>query len=90
MIAEFERYGLPRSRVLTAVLQIAGSVGLLAGFVYGQSGFVAFFITLVGLLPQTNAALAFGTAVVAAIGTPLALQRWRGAAVDPPADEPRP
>ena len=34
MVAEFERYGLARLRVFTAVLQIAGSVGLLAGFVY--------------------------------------------------------
>ena len=34
MVAEFERYGLARLRVLTAVLQITGSVGLLAGFVY--------------------------------------------------------
>ncbi len=31
MIAEFDRYGLPRQRVLTGVLQIAGSVGLLVG-----------------------------------------------------------
>lgn len=34
MVAEFERYGLARLRVLTATLQIAGSMGLLAGFRY--------------------------------------------------------
>lgn len=31
MVAEFERYGLGRLRVLTASLQIVGSLGLLAG-----------------------------------------------------------
>ena len=31
MVAEFERYGLARLRVLTATLQIVGSLGLLAG-----------------------------------------------------------
>lgn len=34
MVAEFERYGLARLRVLTAALQIAGSMGLLVGYVY--------------------------------------------------------
>lgn len=34
MVAEFERYGLARLRVLTATLQIAGSAGLFAGFFY--------------------------------------------------------
>ena len=34
MVAEFERYGLARLRVPTATLQIAGSMGLLAGFLY--------------------------------------------------------
>ena len=34
MVAEFERYGLARLRLLTATLQLAGSLGLLAGFVY--------------------------------------------------------
>lgn len=34
MVAEFERYGLPRLRVLTAILQIAGSLGLLAGYFF--------------------------------------------------------
>ena len=34
MVAEFERYGLARWRVLTATLQIAGSMGLLAGYRY--------------------------------------------------------
>ena len=32
--AEFERYGLPRLRVLTAALQVAGSIGLLVGYLY--------------------------------------------------------
>jgi hypothetical protein len=31
MIAEFDRYHLPRQRVLTGVLQLAGSVGLIVG-----------------------------------------------------------
>lgn len=31
MVQEFDRYGLARFRTLTGVLQIAGSVGLLAG-----------------------------------------------------------
>lgn len=34
MVAEFERYGFARLRVPTAMLQIAGSLGLLAGFFY--------------------------------------------------------
>jgi DoxX-like family len=34
MVAEFERYGLARLRVLTATLQIVGSLGLLAGYWY--------------------------------------------------------
>lgn len=34
MVAEFERYGLARLRVLTATLQIAGSLGLLVGHFY--------------------------------------------------------
>ena len=33
MVPEFERYGLGRLRVFTALLQIAGSLTLLAGFV---------------------------------------------------------
>ena len=32
MIAEFERYQLPHQRVLTGLLQIAGSVGLIVGY----------------------------------------------------------
>lgn len=31
MAAEFERYGLPQLRMLTAFLQLAGAVGLLCG-----------------------------------------------------------
>lgn len=34
MVAEFERFGLARLRVLTATLQIAGSMGLFAGYRY--------------------------------------------------------
>lgn len=34
MVPEFERYGLGRLRVLTASLQIAGSLALLAGYVF--------------------------------------------------------
>lgn len=32
--AEFERYGLPHLRVLTGVLQVAGSLGLIVGHFY--------------------------------------------------------
>ena len=31
MIEEFDRYGLKKQRVLTGVLQVAGSVGLVVG-----------------------------------------------------------
>ena len=31
MVVEFERYGLPRLRVLTAVLEILGALGMLFG-----------------------------------------------------------
>jgi hypothetical protein len=31
MIAEFDRYGLPRLRILTGVLQLAGTTGLILG-----------------------------------------------------------
>lgn len=34
MLAEFERYGLARQRVLIASLQIAGSVGLFLGYFF--------------------------------------------------------
>jgi hypothetical protein len=34
MIAEFDRYGLRKQRVLTGVLQCAASVGLVAGHFY--------------------------------------------------------
>ena len=32
MVAEFDRYGLARFRTLTGALQLAGSLGLIAGF----------------------------------------------------------
>ena len=49
---------------------------LLAGFVRGQSGFVAFFIVLVGLLPHAPKAVAFVASVAAAVAAPLVLRRW--------------
>lgn len=33
MAPEFERYGLPKLRRLTGVLELAGAIGLLAGYV---------------------------------------------------------
>jgi hypothetical protein len=52
---------------------------LLAGFVRGQSGFVAFFIVLVGLLPHAPKAAAFVAAVAAAVAAPLVLRKWTSA-----------
>ena len=49
---------------------------LLAGFVRGQSGFVAFFIVLIALLPQLPKAAAFIVAVAAAVAAPLLLRQW--------------
>ena len=34
MVAEFQRYRLDRFRVLTGFLQVAGSLGIVVGFVY--------------------------------------------------------
>ncbi len=34
MVREFERYGLARFRVLTGVLQVAGSLGIMIGHFY--------------------------------------------------------
>jgi hypothetical protein len=53
---------------------------LLAGFVRGQSGFVAFFIVLIGLLPHAPKAVAFTAAVAAALAAPLVLRRWTASA----------
>jgi len=53
MVPEFERYGLGRLRVLTAWLQIAGSLALLAGYVFrpllllGAAGFTAMMLLAV-------------------------------------------
>lgn len=53
MRREFERYGLARLRVLTASLQIAGSVGLLVGhflrplFVLSAGGFAVMMLLAV-------------------------------------------
>jgi cobalamin synthase len=49
---------------------------LLAGFVRGQSGFVAFFVVLIALLPQLPKAAAFVAAVAAAVAAPLLLRQW--------------
>ncbi len=49
---------------------------LLAGFVRGQSGFVAFFVVLVGLLPHAPKTVAFVAAVASAVAAPLVLRRW--------------
>ena len=38
MRREFARYGLPRQRVLTGILQLLGAVGLLAGLVFPPLG----------------------------------------------------
>ena len=53
---------------------------LLAGFARGQSGFVAFFIVLIGLLPHAPKAVAFAAAVAAALAAPLVLRRWTASA----------
>lgn len=53
MVPEFERYGLGRLRVLAASLQIAGSLGLLAGYVFrpmlllSAAGFTAMMLLAV-------------------------------------------
>ena len=53
MVVEFERYGLARVRVLTATLQIAGSVALLVGYYYrpllvlAAAGFAAMMLAAV-------------------------------------------
>jgi hypothetical protein len=57
---------------------------LLGGFVRGQSGFVAFFIMLVALLPYWPKAAAFAVAVSAALAAPWTLRRWAAAATTRP------
>lgn len=47
---------------------------LLGGFVRGQSGFIAFFIVLVALLPLLHQAAAFAGAVSAAVAAPWLLR----------------
>lgn len=56
---------------------------LLAGFVRGQSGFVAFFVALLALLPHAPKAAAFVLAVGAALATPWLSNRL-GAAMRAP------
>jgi len=51
------------------------TVRLLSGFVRGQSGFIAFFIALVWLLPLLRPAVAFAAAVAAAVAAPWLLRR---------------
>lgn len=41
MVREFERYGLSRARTLTGWLEIAGGIGLLAGFLVPLAGIAA-------------------------------------------------
>lgn len=41
MVREFERYGLPRYRVLTGLLQLMAAVGLIAGFRFPLLGALA-------------------------------------------------
>jgi len=52
---------------------------LLAGFVRGQSGFVAFFVVLVGLLLHAPKIVAFVAAVTSAVAVPLVLRLWTSA-----------
>jgi hypothetical protein len=56
------------------------TVRLLAGFVRGQSGFVAFLAVLIALLPHAPKAVAFGAAVAAAVAAPWVLRRWTASA----------
>ena len=41
MVAEFERYGMPDARVITGVLQILASAGLLLGLIVPKLGVLA-------------------------------------------------
>jgi len=50
---------------------------LLAGFVHGQIGFMAFVAALVGLLPVLHPALAFAFAVAGAVAAPWLLEQAR-------------
>ena len=43
MQAEFERYGLPRFRALTGLLEVIGALGLLFGLYVPVIGFIAAF-----------------------------------------------
>lgn len=71
MAVEFERYGLPRLRVLTATLQIAGSLGLAVGYVLrpallvSAAGFAAMmFVALLVRLKIRDPLLAMTPAFV--------------------------
>ena len=56
--AEFERYGLPRLRVLTGALEVAGALGLLAGYLVPSLGTAAAaglaLLMLCGLLARVR------------------------------------
>lgn len=57
---------------------------LLAGFVHGQIGFMAFVAGLVLWLPLLHPAAGFVAAVAGAVAAPWALERWRRRAVAGP------
>ncbi len=41
LIKEFERYGLPRYRILTGILQLLGAAGIIIGQLYSLLGVLA-------------------------------------------------
>jgi hypothetical protein len=55
----------------------AATVALLRGFVVGQIGFSAFFITMLASLPVLPGALAWSVSMVTAAATPVVVQRLR-------------
>ena len=57
---------------------------MLAGFVHGQIGFMAFVAGLVLWLPLLHPAAGFVAAVAGAVAAPWALERWRRRAVAGP------
>lgn len=69
MVREFTRYGLPRFRTLTGILQILGAIGLLAGL----------------LLPAVGAMAAAGLAVLMLLGFGVRLKIRDGVLLSLPA-----
>ncbi|MEN9631437.1 MAG: hypothetical protein RJA10_4665 [Pseudomonadota bacterium] len=55
----------------------AATQALLAGFIRGQAGFVAFFVLMVGALPVLPPGVAWGAALAAAALLPWLVGRWR-------------